>query len=241
MSTTTAANSPTLTRDLTVLKHLRNGRNVTVTAQLVDLPVDKVKEIATDAGWPSTAQISVAIEHLEAALTGVPTKAAVTPGVVEGSKRRTANPTPTAPPKPTPREHRAAESAEDETPAPSTAFDTTYDAGTDSIEALLGAGDNAETTKIRRQAERTRDAITKLRDLLDEHAETEKLRREIANLEKRLAAKKAALKADKAVTTAGPAPADIRAWATETGLEVPATGRIPADVRAAYDAAHPTD
>lgn len=32
--------------------------------------------------------------------------------------------------------------------------------------------------------------------------------------------------------------AEIRAWASSNGLTVPARGRIPADVRSAYDAAH---
>ncbi len=36
----------------------------------------------------------------------------------------------------------------------------------------------------------------------------------------------------------GPAAKDVREWARESGLEVPDRGRIPADVREAYDAAH---
>lgn len=32
--------------------------------------------------------------------------------------------------------------------------------------------------------------------------------------------------------------AEIRAWASSNGLAVPARGRIPANVRSAYDAAH---
>lgn len=36
----------------------------------------------------------------------------------------------------------------------------------------------------------------------------------------------------------GPAPADIRAWAKENGHEVPERGRIPANVREAYEAAN---
>ena len=35
-----------------------------------------------------------------------------------------------------------------------------------------------------------------------------------------------------------PSAADIRAWAKTTGVKVPARGAIPADVRAAYDAAN---
>ena len=35
-----------------------------------------------------------------------------------------------------------------------------------------------------------------------------------------------------------PSAADIRAWARDNGYEVPDRGRVSADVRAAYDAAH---
>ena len=36
----------------------------------------------------------------------------------------------------------------------------------------------------------------------------------------------------------GPSAAEIREWARSQGLEVPERGRIPADVRDAYEAAH---
>lgn len=36
----------------------------------------------------------------------------------------------------------------------------------------------------------------------------------------------------------GPAPAEIRAWARENGYEVPERGRVSAEVRDAYAAAH---
>jgi hypothetical protein len=36
----------------------------------------------------------------------------------------------------------------------------------------------------------------------------------------------------------GPSPASIREWATAQGLDVPARGRIPQEVRDQYDAAH---
>lgn len=36
----------------------------------------------------------------------------------------------------------------------------------------------------------------------------------------------------------GPSAADVRAWATANGFAVPDRGRIPADVRAAYDKAN---
>ena len=36
----------------------------------------------------------------------------------------------------------------------------------------------------------------------------------------------------------GPSAADVRGWAKEQGMEVPDRGRIPAEVREAYDAAN---
>lgn len=39
-------------------------------------------------------------------------------------------------------------------------------------------------------------------------------------------------------TGSGPSPKEVREWARENGHDVPDRGRIPADVREAYDAAH---
>lgn len=41
-----------------------------------------------------------------------------------------------------------------------------------------------------------------------------------------------------AAAASGAAASDIRAWARENGYDVPARGRIPADVRQAFDAAN---
>jgi nucleoid-associated protein Lsr2 len=38
--------------------------------------------------------------------------------------------------------------------------------------------------------------------------------------------------------SSGPSPAEVRDWARAEGREVSDRGRVPADVRAAYDAAH---
>lgn len=38
--------------------------------------------------------------------------------------------------------------------------------------------------------------------------------------------------------TSGPPASEIRDWARDQGYDVPARGRIPADIRSAYDAAH---
>lgn len=41
-----------------------------------------------------------------------------------------------------------------------------------------------------------------------------------------------------ASSSSGASAADVRVWARENGHEVPERGRIPADIREAYDAAH---
>jgi hypothetical protein len=42
----------------------------------------------------------------------------------------------------------------------------------------------------------------------------------------------------KVAATSGPSAADVRSWAKENGHSVPERGRIPGDVRAAFDAAN---
>lgn len=42
----------------------------------------------------------------------------------------------------------------------------------------------------------------------------------------------------RSTSSSGPSAAEIREWAREAGHEVPDRGRIPSDVRAAYEAAH---
>ena len=44
--------------------------------------------------------------------------------------------------------------------------------------------------------------------------------------------------ASAASSSTGASAADVRIWARENGHEVPERGRIPADIREAYDAAH---
>jgi hypothetical protein len=39
-------------------------------------------------------------------------------------------------------------------------------------------------------------------------------------------------------SSSGPSAADVRAWARENGFDVPDRGRVSAEVRQAYDAAH---
>lgn len=45
-------------------------------------------------------------------------------------------------------------------------------------------------------------------------------------------------RAGRAATNTGPTPAEIRAWARDNGFKVPDRGRVSAEVRDAYNAAH---
>ncbi len=42
----------------------------------------------------------------------------------------------------------------------------------------------------------------------------------------------------RAAATGGPSPKEIREWARSQGMDVPDRGRVSADVRSAYEAAH---
>lgn len=124
----------------------------------------------------------------------------------------------------------------------------------DDVEQLLDRGDKSTKARTRKLAERTRELLRQLREIVDEEtraaatAEAEakrkaELQAEVDRLEAELAAKKAALRGNtpataKAKTAAGGDAKAIRAWAANTGIDCPARGRIPAQIREQYDAAN---
>jgi hypothetical protein len=55
---------------------------------------------------------------------------------------------------------------------------------------------------------------------------------------RRVGGRKKTSSAPAAAAVSGPSAAEVRAWAVEQGYEIPNRGRIPGDVREAYDAAH---
>lgn len=73
-------------------------------------------------------------------------------------------------------------------------------------------------------------------DLNDENAD--KLRNTLAPFVDAGRRTGRATQSTRAKQDSGAAPAEIRGWAISHGFAVPARGRIPADARAAYDAAH---
>lgn len=93
--------------------------------------------------------------------------------------------------------------------------------------------------RVRRAAEKACDAVDRLRDLLAQWEDRAAARAEVERLETELAAAKARLTGRPAAPQGGrPDSREVRAWAEAAGVPCPARGRIPAAVRAAYDAAH---
>lgn len=94
--------------------------------------------------------------------------------------------------------------------------------------------------KVRRAAEKARDAVDRLRDLLAQWEDRAAARAEVERLETELAAAKARLTGRPAAPATDRAPdnSEVRAWAEAAGVPCPARGRIPGTVRDAYDAAH---
>ena len=98
--------------------------------------------------------------------------------------------------------------------------------GTDAVETVSFALDGQQY-----EIDLSEDHAAKLRDALSlyvGHARRTTSRRGRSTSTPRSAARSAG----------GPSAAEIRAWAKENGLEVPDRGRVSAEVREAYAAAH---
>ncbi|QWC86112.1 Lsr2 family protein [Nocardioidaceae bacterium] len=77
-------------------------------------------------------------------------------------------------------------------------------------------------------------------DLTTEHAEElrEKLAPYVAHARKAEGGRRRSARSSSTAASSGPSAKEIREWARENGWEVPERGRVAADVREAYDAAH---
>jgi hypothetical protein len=143
-----------------------------------------------------------------------------------------------------------------DTLAPATATPPPAEPTRDAIALMLARADDSSSRAAKRTAERIRTLITTLRDQLNAVAEADRLAKaEAAEREKVLAEIAAARKAldeanerakalglrksrGTAATVRGSSDnAAIRQWAAEQGLACPARGRVPADIRAAFEAA----
>jgi hypothetical protein len=114
----------------------------------------------------------------------------------------------------------------------------------DTIANLLTNGAQSTRARTRKKADRLRALVTDLRVILNSEAqedeqrtqaqaEVERLTRELAEARTRLrGGSPTTLDVDPSVTAA-----DLRQWARENDVECPAMGRVPQEVRAAYEAA----
>ena len=121
-------------------------------------------------------------------------------------------------------------------------------------EQLITSGEKSAKARTRRLAAKVREDLKELRELVIAERkeaeaakvkaeETARLKAEVADLERQLAQKKAALR------PAGAKPKakrtedakQIRAWAAAQGIDCPALGRLPVDVVMEYRRAHTTE
>lgn len=128
---------------------------------------------------------------------------------------------------------------------------TMPDPTTATIDALIDRAHDSGLPRAVRLADRITDLATELETLLDRTDRERDLLARIAELDAQRTAARAELAA---LTSRTPAPpttdqtsppaaggrhAAIRTWATAQGMRCSATGRIPAAVLTAYEAAHP--
>lgn len=185
-------------------------------AQQRGLKVDDVRALVADYGWPDRKEMQrFAFE-------------------MEGK----------TPPKPTPAQPVRNGGGPRPAPLPQLAGDP--------IGALLAAGEKSAKKRGRHLAAKIREQLAELRDLVEveakERAAAEKaaaekarLKAELKELEEQIAATRKALGRKSRPEQRRSDNADIRAWATAQGMEVNPFGRIAAEVREAYDAAHPSE
>lgn len=223
------------TQKLTILKHLAGGKNVDLVATIMHCKPSDIIEAAKGHGYPDVEKLKWAADILEKKL--------------EDDDQPTASTLPASAP-------RAASLPN--LPAHGTLPPVSRP---DEIRILINTAKAHPAKRIQAAGDRLIDQVNKLRALIVEddekhaarrQAETEKAaaRAEVERLEKQLAAAKARLRPAKKTATkldtkkayepsiGGPTAADIRAWARENDVQCPATGRVPGDVRDAYDDAH---
>jgi hypothetical protein len=233
----------TTTTRITVLKHLVAGRDLDFVATVARLTRDQVSEIATHHGYPKTESMQRAIEILESKAS-------------EGSDLTSR---PMAAPAPRAETPRPPARPATTSPSSVTNPDARPIGRPDEIRVLLNTAKGHPSKRIQSAANKVIDDIDKLKHLIAEDQEKHAARREaeaeraaakaeIERLEKQLRDAKAKLrptKTDSATRTTpasdGPTAADIRAWARENNIDVPARGVLPQTVKDAYAAAQASD
>jgi Lsr2 protein len=219
---------------ITVLKHLAGGKDLDTVAAITSLSREVVLDVGSHHGFPHTDKLARAVEILTAKADE---QAAALP------ERRPEPARPAAP-------RSIPDAPSQQAPGPLTK--------PDEIRILLNTAKAHPSKRIQKAADKVFDDLDRLRALITEDEEKHAVRRaaeaekaaarvEVERLEQQLRDAKAKLRGT--TTTAsksegddeGPSAAAIRAWALGAKLECPSRGRIPADVRQAYDTAHPGD
>lgn len=217
---------------IALLKHLVNDKTPEAVATILNITRDQVVEVARHHGYPEKQKMEWAIDILVEKATNAETAA-----IPAGTTVRV------APAKPTPAAPASAPAAVASLTKP------------DEIRILLNTAKGHPSKRIQTAADRVFDQLDKLRALIREDeeknaekrrqaAEREKARAEVKRLEEELRAARAKLRgkdAEPSTTDSdddSPSARQIRAWANENEVDCPATGRVPAAVREAYDAAH---
>ena len=230
---------------LTVIQLLLKGRGFNFIADASPgLSLEKVKEIAMQHGWPEVDKLQEALQRVDAEEEPLPrTEHRTAPR----SHPRPApiadtTPVPQLPPKiVTPAQVKRDEEAA--RPSQPKAWDR-------SVDTLVEKGLASKSKATQRLAERVRDLHRNLVIQLHEEERMEAERRqreeekakakaEVERLQRELTAARAKLgRKPKASKPKNPENAKIREWAREQGLDCPERGRIPADIRTAYEEAH---
>lgn len=222
---------------LTMLKHLASGKTLDDVATITRRPRPLVLDIVSKHGYPQSLDKGIA---LLTAKIEKDRRAEIT----EGSSIPTDPAQRATVPRPLAVTH-----GPDHTPMVVTRADD--------IATLLDTAKGHPSKKVQTQADRCLDAIDKLRTLIREDEEQNAAKRqaaadraearaEVDRLKAQLAAAQAALRSTTSATSpigGGTSPvgeaATIRTWAMKQGIDVPARGRIPAEIRDQYTATHP--
>jgi hypothetical protein len=220
----------TTTDKLTIVKLLAAGRDAEFVATAVSTDVYTVVRTASGYGYPDQSKLAWAADVLQKQIDE-----AARPAVAPAAPVRPPAQRPTAP---TPRPLTAVPG-----PAP------------DEVRAVIARGLKSERPRIRRFAEKARDAVDALTGALraDEEqrrqdaaraAEQAKARSEVERLERELAAAKALLRGDRSAAGGATTPPAtdvhgvqskvVRAWAAENGVTCPKAGRVPRAVVEQY-------
>lgn len=236
---------------LAVLKHLVKGKSPDVVAAAERLSRFEVIDIASSHGYPDPTKMARAVEIITNRLAEDERDALTVAHAPRASTPAT-SPSVTQPrPAPPRRAVPAPEAAGVSTQPPAVPEDT------DELSLAVDAGKKSSSKRIKALAGRIETDVARLTGLLEEEQtrlETARkaveakaeLKRKKEQLERELATVKAQLRGgttkkaapDRSMDNEEPSAKQIRAWARASGVDCPASGRVPQKVREAYDDAH---